>query len=60
MYCIASAPLSSGDRVSDAHSDDVRTEPFSTAPGDGDLLALNPSRNIAILTPAAFVQGVVR
>ena len=28
--------------------------------GDGDLLALNPFRNIAIITPAAFVQGVVR
>jgi uncharacterized protein len=28
--------------------------------GDGDLLALNPFRNIAIVTPAAFVQGVVR
>jgi hypothetical protein len=27
---------------------------------DGDLLALNPFRNIAIVTPAAFVQGVVR
>jgi uncharacterized protein len=28
--------------------------------GDGDLLALNPFRNIAIVTPAAFVLGVVR
>jgi len=28
--------------------------------GDGDLLALNPFRNIAIITPAAFVQDVVR
>jgi uncharacterized protein len=27
--------------------------------GDRDLLALNPYRNIAIVTPAAFVQGVV-
>jgi uncharacterized protein len=28
--------------------------------GDGDLLALNPFRGIPIVTPAAFVQGVVR
>jgi uncharacterized protein len=28
--------------------------------GDGDLLALNPFRQIPIVTPAAFVQGVVR
>jgi uncharacterized protein len=28
--------------------------------GDGNLLALNPFRQIAIVTPAAFVQGVVR
>jgi uncharacterized protein len=28
--------------------------------GDGDLLVLNPFRKIAIVTPAAFVQGVVR
>ena len=28
--------------------------------GDGDLLALNPFRDIPIVTPAAFVQGVVR
>jgi putative PIN family toxin of toxin-antitoxin system len=28
--------------------------------GDGDLLALNPFREIAIVTPAAFVQGVAR
>jgi uncharacterized protein len=28
--------------------------------GDGDLLALNPFREIPIVTPAAFVQGVVR
>jgi predicted nucleic acid-binding protein len=26
--------------------------------GDGDLLALNPFRNISIVTPAMFVQGV--
>jgi uncharacterized protein len=26
--------------------------------GDGDLLALNPFRDIPIVTPAAFVQGV--
>jgi putative PIN family toxin of toxin-antitoxin system len=28
--------------------------------GDADLLALNPFREIPIVTPAAFVQGVVR
>ena len=28
--------------------------------GDRDLLALNPFRQIPIVTPAAFVQGVVR
>lgn len=28
--------------------------------GDGDLLALNPFRDIPIVTPAAFVQGAVR
>ena len=28
--------------------------------GDGDLLALNPFRDIAIVTPAAFVQAVAR
>ena len=28
--------------------------------GDGDLLVLNPFREIPIITPAAFVQGVVR
>jgi uncharacterized protein len=28
--------------------------------GDGDLLALNPFRQIPIVTPAAFVHGVVR
>jgi uncharacterized protein len=28
--------------------------------GDGDLLALNPFREIPIVTPAAFVQGVTR
>ena len=28
--------------------------------GDGDLLALNPFRQIPIVTPAAFVQGVAR
>jgi putative PIN family toxin of toxin-antitoxin system len=28
--------------------------------GDGDLLALNPFRQIPIVTPAAFVQGAVR
>src|ERR1700738_5375574 len=28
--------------------------------GDADLLALNPFRGIPIVTPAAFVQGVVR
>jgi putative PIN family toxin of toxin-antitoxin system len=28
--------------------------------GDGDLLALNPFRDIPIVTPAAFVQGVAR
>jgi predicted nucleic acid-binding protein len=28
--------------------------------GDRDLLALNPLRQIPIVTPAAFVQGVVR
>jgi uncharacterized protein len=28
--------------------------------GDGDLLALNPFRQIPIVTPAAFVQGVTR
>jgi predicted nucleic acid-binding protein len=30
------------------------------ASGDGDLLALNPFRQIPIVTPAAFVQGVAR
>jgi putative PIN family toxin of toxin-antitoxin system len=28
--------------------------------GDGDLLALNPFRDIPIVTPAVFVQGVAR
>ena len=28
--------------------------------GDGDLLALNPFRQIPIVTPAAFVQGAPR
>jgi len=28
--------------------------------GDSDLLALNPFRDIAIVTPAAFVQAVAR
>jgi uncharacterized protein len=28
--------------------------------GDADLLALNPFRDIPIVMPAAFVQGVVR
>jgi putative PIN family toxin of toxin-antitoxin system len=28
--------------------------------GDGDLLALNPFRNIPIITPTVFMQGVVR
>ena len=28
--------------------------------GDGDLLALNPFRQIPIVTPAIFVEGVVR
>jgi len=28
--------------------------------GDGDLLALNPFRQIPIVTPAAFVQGIAR
>jgi len=28
--------------------------------GDADLLALNPFREIPIVTPAAFVQGVTR
>jgi len=28
--------------------------------GDGDLLALNPFRDIPIVTPAVFVQGAVR
>lgn len=28
--------------------------------GDGDLLALNPFREIPIVTPAAFVQGIGR
>lgn len=28
--------------------------------GDRDLLALNPFRNIPIITPAAFVQSVMR
>jgi hypothetical protein len=28
--------------------------------GDGDLLALNPSRDIPIVTPAVFVQGAAR
>ena len=28
--------------------------------GDSDLLALNPFREIPIVTPAAFVQGVAR
>jgi putative PIN family toxin of toxin-antitoxin system len=28
--------------------------------GDGDLLALNPFREIPIVTPAAFVQGTSR
>ena len=28
--------------------------------GDGDLLALNPFRDIPIVTPAVFVQGEVR
>lgn len=28
--------------------------------GDGDLLVLNPFRDIPIVTPAMFVQGVAR
>lgn len=28
--------------------------------GDADLLALNPFRDIPIVTPAAFVQGIAR
>jgi len=28
--------------------------------GDGDLLALNPFRDIPIVTPAVFVEGAVR
>jgi uncharacterized protein len=28
--------------------------------GDGDLLALNPFREIPIVTPAVFVQGIAR
>jgi putative PIN family toxin of toxin-antitoxin system len=28
--------------------------------GDADLLALNPFRDIPIVTPAAFVQGAAR
>jgi putative PIN family toxin of toxin-antitoxin system len=28
--------------------------------GDGDLIALNPFRDIPIVTPAVFVQGVAR
>jgi putative PIN family toxin of toxin-antitoxin system len=28
--------------------------------GDADLLALNPFRDIPIITPAAFVQGIFR
>ncbi len=28
--------------------------------GDGDLLALNPFRDIPIVTPAVFVQGIAR
>ncbi len=28
--------------------------------GDNDLLALNPFRNIPIVSPAAFVQGTAR
>ena len=28
--------------------------------GDADLLALNPFRDIPIVTPATFVQGVAR
>jgi uncharacterized protein len=28
--------------------------------GDADLLALNPFREIPIVTPATFVQGVTR
>jgi putative PIN family toxin of toxin-antitoxin system len=28
--------------------------------GDGDLLSLNPFRDIPIVTPAVFVQGVAR
>jgi putative PIN family toxin of toxin-antitoxin system len=28
--------------------------------GDGDLLALDPFRNIPIVTPATFVQGMAR
>ena len=28
--------------------------------GDADLLALNPFRDIPIVTPAVFVQGVAR
>jgi predicted nucleic acid-binding protein len=28
--------------------------------GDGDLLALNPFRDIPIVTPATFVQAVAR
>jgi hypothetical protein len=28
--------------------------------GDGDLLALNPFRQVPIITPAAFVQVVAR
>jgi uncharacterized protein len=28
--------------------------------GDGDLLALNPFREIPIVTPAVFIQGIAR
>ena len=36
------------------------TNAISAGSGDGDLLARNPFRQIPIMTPAAFVQGVAR
>ena len=37
-----------------------RTRGEEELAGDGDLLALNPFRDIPIVTPAVFVQGVAR
>ena len=43
-----------------ADSDRERGHADLIVSGDGDLLALNPFRQIPIVTPAAFVQGVAR